>query len=115
MSSRSVRLHRVLRAKPEKLYRAFLEADALAKWLPPYGFTCTVQHLEAKVGVIIEPRRKEKAERQKGNPQSHETKNPPQFPATGRGDGPGNSAQGWSYSPSLRSQMLRKRIGLLWS
>ena len=50
MSSRSVRLHRVLRAKPERIYRAFLEADAMAKWLPPYGFTCTVQHLEAAVG-----------------------------------------------------------------
>jgi len=50
MSSRAVRLHRVLRAKPEKLYRAFLEADALAKWLPPYGFTCAVHHLEAVVG-----------------------------------------------------------------
>jgi uncharacterized protein YndB with AHSA1/START domain len=50
MSTRSVRLHRVLRAKPEKLYRAFLEADALAKWLPPYGFTCTVHHLEAAAG-----------------------------------------------------------------
>jgi uncharacterized protein YndB with AHSA1/START domain len=50
MSSRSVRLHRVLRASPEKLYRAFLEADAMAKWLPPYGFTCTVHHLEAAVG-----------------------------------------------------------------
>ena len=50
MSSRSVRLHRVLRANPEKVYRAFLEADALAKWLPPYGFTCTVHHLEAAVG-----------------------------------------------------------------
>ena len=50
MSSRSVRLHRVLRAKPEKVYRAFLEADALAKWLPPYGFTCSVHHLEAAVG-----------------------------------------------------------------
>ena len=50
MSSRSVRLHRVLRAKPEKVYRAFLEADALAKWIPPYGFTCTVDHLEAAVG-----------------------------------------------------------------
>ena len=50
MSSRSVRLHRVLRAKPERVYRAFLEADAMAKWLPPYGFTCTVQHLEAAVG-----------------------------------------------------------------
>ena len=50
MSDRSVRLHRVLRAKPEKVYRAFLETDALAKWLPPYGFTCTVHHLEAAVG-----------------------------------------------------------------
>jgi uncharacterized protein YndB with AHSA1/START domain len=50
MSSRSVRLHRVLRAKPEKVYRAFLEGDAMAKWLPPYGFTCTVHHLEAAVG-----------------------------------------------------------------
>ncbi len=50
MSSRSVRLHRVLRAPAEKVYRAFLEAEALAKWLPPYGFTCTVHHLEAKVG-----------------------------------------------------------------
>ncbi len=50
MSDRSVRLHRVLRAKPEKVYRAFLEADALAKWLPPYGFTCTVHHLEEAVG-----------------------------------------------------------------
>ena len=46
----TVRLHRVLAARPEKVYRAFLEADALAKWLPPYGFTCTVEHLEAKVG-----------------------------------------------------------------
>src|SRR6201991_5125311 len=46
----TVRLHRVLTAKPEKLYRAFLEADALAKWLPPNGFTCTVHHLEPKVG-----------------------------------------------------------------
>jgi len=50
MSVRSVRLHRVIRAKPEKLYRAFTEAEALAKWLPPYGFTCTVHHLEAVVG-----------------------------------------------------------------
>jgi len=40
----------VLRANPEKVYRAFLEADAMAKWLPPYGFTCTVHHLEAAVG-----------------------------------------------------------------
>ena len=50
MSSRTVRLHRVLRAKPEKVYRAFLEADAMAKWLPPYGFTCTVDHLDPVVG-----------------------------------------------------------------
>jgi len=50
MSSRSVQLHRVLRAKPEKVYRAFLDAPALAKWLPPYGFSCTVQHLDAVVG-----------------------------------------------------------------
>ena len=46
----TVRLHRVLAAKPERVYRAFLEADAMAKWLPPYGFTCTVDHLEGKVG-----------------------------------------------------------------
>lgn len=50
MSSRAVRLHRVLRAPPEKVYRAFLEADALAKWLPPHGFTCSVHQLDAKVG-----------------------------------------------------------------
>jgi uncharacterized protein YndB with AHSA1/START domain len=43
-------LHRVLAAKPEKVYRAFLEADALAKWLPPNGFACTVHHLEPRVG-----------------------------------------------------------------
>jgi uncharacterized protein YndB with AHSA1/START domain len=46
----TVRLHRVLATTPEKLYRAFLEPDALAKWLPPNGFACTVHHLEAKVG-----------------------------------------------------------------
>ena len=50
MSDRTVRLHRVLRAKPEKVYRAFLEPGALAKWLPPYGFTCTVHHLDARAG-----------------------------------------------------------------
>jgi uncharacterized protein YndB with AHSA1/START domain len=49
MTSRSVRLHRVLRTRPEKVYRAFLEADALAKWLPPHGFTCQVHHLDARV------------------------------------------------------------------
>lgn len=46
----TIRLHRVVRTTPEKVYRAFLEADALAKWLPPHGFTCTVHHLDAKVG-----------------------------------------------------------------
>ena len=46
----SVRLHRVLRAAPEKVYRAFLDADAMVKWLPPNGFTGKVHHLEAKVG-----------------------------------------------------------------
>jgi uncharacterized protein YndB with AHSA1/START domain len=46
----TVRLHRVLSTKPEKVYRAFLEADALAKWLPPNGFACTVHHVEPKVG-----------------------------------------------------------------
>ena len=50
MSDRTVRLHRVLRAKPEKVYRAFLEPGAMAKWIPPYGFTCTVHHMEARVG-----------------------------------------------------------------
>ena len=46
----TVRLHRVIGAKPEKVYRAFLEADAIASWLPPFGFTCTVHELDAKVG-----------------------------------------------------------------
>jgi uncharacterized protein YndB with AHSA1/START domain len=46
----SVRLHRVLRASPERVYRAFLDADAMAKWLPPNGFTGRVHHLDAKVG-----------------------------------------------------------------
>jgi uncharacterized protein YndB with AHSA1/START domain len=50
MASNTVRLHRVLRAAPERVYRAFLEADAMAKWLPPYGFTCKVHHMDAKVG-----------------------------------------------------------------
>ena len=50
MSERTVRLHRVLRTEPEKIYRAFLEADAMSKWLPPYGFTCRVHHLEPRVG-----------------------------------------------------------------
>ena len=46
----SVQFHRVLRAAPEKVYRAFLDADAKAKWLPPNGFTCRVHHMDAKVG-----------------------------------------------------------------
>ena len=50
MSTGTIRLHRVLRAKPERIYRAFLDAAAMAKWLPPYGFTCTVHHMDAKVG-----------------------------------------------------------------
>ena len=48
--SGTVRLHRVLVTKPDKVYRAFIEADALAKWLPPNGFTCSAHHLEPKVG-----------------------------------------------------------------
>ena len=50
MSTGTIRLHRVLRANPERVYRAFLDADAIAKWLPPYGFTCKVHHMDAKVG-----------------------------------------------------------------
>lgn len=46
----TVRLHRVLTTTPEKIYRAFLEPDAMAKWLPPNGFACTVHHMDAKVG-----------------------------------------------------------------
>jgi uncharacterized protein YndB with AHSA1/START domain len=50
MANRSVRLHRVLRAKAERVYRAFLEPDAIVKWLPPNGFTCKVHELSATVG-----------------------------------------------------------------
>ncbi|MBL0077283.1 MAG: SRPBCC family protein [Rhodocyclaceae bacterium] len=50
MTTGTVRLHRVLRASSERIYRAFLDADAMAKWLPPYGFTCKVHHMDAKVG-----------------------------------------------------------------
>lgn len=50
MSTNTIRLHRVMRAPPEKVYRAFLEPDALAKWLPPNGFTCKVHQMDAKVG-----------------------------------------------------------------
>ena len=49
-ASHTVRLHRVLRAPPERVYRAFLDADAMAKWLPPHGFTGKVHHMDAKVG-----------------------------------------------------------------
>ena len=50
MPTGTVQLHRVLRAKPEKIYRAFLDAAAMAKWIPPYGFTCKVHHMDARVG-----------------------------------------------------------------
>jgi uncharacterized protein YndB with AHSA1/START domain len=50
MSTNTIRLHRVLRSTPEKVYRAFLDGDAMSKWLPPYGFTCKVHHFEPKVG-----------------------------------------------------------------
>ena len=50
MSDRTVRLHRVLRTTPAKLYRAFTEAGAMCKWLPPHGFTATMHHLDARVG-----------------------------------------------------------------
>ncbi len=50
MATHTIRLHRVLRAPPEKIYRAFLDPDAMAKWLPPHGFTGKVHHLDARVG-----------------------------------------------------------------
>jgi uncharacterized protein YndB with AHSA1/START domain len=50
MPANTIRLHRVLRAKPERVYRAFLDPDAMAKWLPPNGFTGKVHHMDAKVG-----------------------------------------------------------------
>jgi uncharacterized protein YndB with AHSA1/START domain len=50
MAANTVRLHRVLRAPPERVYRAFLNADALAKWMPPNGFTAKVHHLDARAG-----------------------------------------------------------------
>jgi uncharacterized protein YndB with AHSA1/START domain len=46
----TIRLHRVLKSKPERVYKAFLDADAMAKWLPPYGFTCKVHSMDARVG-----------------------------------------------------------------
>jgi uncharacterized protein YndB with AHSA1/START domain len=50
MPTNTIRLHRILRAKPERIYRAFLDADAMAKWLPPNGFTGKVHHMDAQVG-----------------------------------------------------------------
>jgi len=50
MSTNTVRLHRVLRASPERIYRAFLDPDAMVKWLPPHGFTGKVHHMDARVG-----------------------------------------------------------------
>ena len=50
MATNTVKLHRVLRATPERVYRAFLDPDAMAKWLPPHGFTGKVHHMDAKVG-----------------------------------------------------------------
>jgi uncharacterized protein YndB with AHSA1/START domain len=50
MPTGTVKLHRVLKTSPGKVYRAFLEAHAIAKWIPPYGFTCTVHSMDAKVG-----------------------------------------------------------------
>jgi uncharacterized protein YndB with AHSA1/START domain len=50
MSTNTVRLHRVLRAPPERIYRAFLDADAMSKWLPPHGFTGKVHNIDARVG-----------------------------------------------------------------
>ena len=49
-ADRAIRLHRVLKTTPDKVYRAFLEAEAMGKWLPPYGFTCQVHHMEPRVG-----------------------------------------------------------------
>ncbi|HNI12237.1 MAG TPA: SRPBCC domain-containing protein, partial [bacterium] len=46
----TIRLHRVLKATPEKIYRAFTDADAMARWLPPHGFTCKVHRMDAKIG-----------------------------------------------------------------
>ena len=50
MPTNTIRLHRVFRAPPERIYRAFLDADATAKWLPPNGFTAKVHHMDARVG-----------------------------------------------------------------
>ena len=50
MGTNTIRLHRVLRAAPERIYKAFLDADAMVKWLPPNGFTSKIHHMDAKVG-----------------------------------------------------------------
>ncbi len=50
MKTNTVTLHRVLTASPEKVYRAFTDADAMASWLPPYGFTCSIEHMDTRVG-----------------------------------------------------------------
>ena len=50
MATNTIRLHRVLRTTPEKIYKAFLDADAKCKWLPPHGFTAKIHHLDARVG-----------------------------------------------------------------
>ena len=54
MPGQTIHLHRVVRSTPERIYRAFLDADALAKWLPPNGFTGKVHHLDAKVGGVYQ-------------------------------------------------------------
>ena len=53
MSNNSVSLHRVIKAPPEKIFRAFTEASALAAWLPPYGFLCTVHEIQPETGEFI--------------------------------------------------------------
>jgi len=50
MAAGTIRLHRVLRTLPERIYKAFLDAEAIPKWLPPYGYTCKVEHMDARVG-----------------------------------------------------------------
>jgi uncharacterized protein YndB with AHSA1/START domain len=50
MPAREIQLHRVLRAKPDRIFRAFLDPDAMSKWIPPFGFTCKVHHMDPKVG-----------------------------------------------------------------
>ena len=52
MTANTIRLHRVLRATPEKIYKAFLDPDAIAKWLPPNGFTAKVHHMDAKWAAL---------------------------------------------------------------